>query len=362
MIKPKFFTLGLCLSILFLTSCSSDDTASGPIDVVIEGATVSPEVGGPNQPNQVYVDLSSNTSKAVKRDSWDLGFYAGSEFRVILNGSIYMAAAKLSATDIDAVTSSSPEVVELQPKVAVGTFEAASSAYIDAPTGELSQTAISEISASDVENQVYLLNLGDKVGTQKPATGSTEVSGESRGWMKVRILRKDNQYVLQYADLDATSHKEVTISKNEAYHFTFFSFDSEKVVNVEPEKKNWDLNFTVFSNIIPGNGAYGYSDFVVNNTKSNVHAYLINGEADEAINYDNFKRMDVDASQFNEDQRSIGSTWRKGGGPDTLPSLNENLFYVVKDTEGNLYKLKFLAMTNEAGERGYPKFVYALLQ
>src|SRR5690606_37622585 len=117
----KFFTLILSITVLALTSCSSDDDGpSGPIQVIIEGAAVSPEVGGPNQGNQVYVDLSTNTTTAIQRDSWDLGFYSGSDFRVIINGSIGMATAQLSTSDIDAVSSSDEEVLNLQPSVAVG--------------------------------------------------------------------------------------------------------------------------------------------------------------------------------------------------------------------------------------------------
>ncbi|AOW17039.1 hypothetical protein LPB03_05975 [Polaribacter vadi] len=77
--------------------------------------------------------------------------------------------------------------------------------------------------------------------------------------------------------------------------------------------------------------------------------------------YDTFTKEDVVSANFTNDQRSIGSSWRNGGGPGTLPSLKENVFYVVNDTDGNLYKLKFLAFTNADGERGHPEFVYSLL-
>lgn len=361
MIK-KLFTFSLLLSAIIFSSCSSDDDTSGPIEIIIEGATIAPELGGPNQQNQVYIDLSTNTTTKVKRDSWDLGFYSGSDFRVVLNGSIYMAAAKLSATDMNAVTSTSAEVLELMPQVAVGTFDPVSADFIDSPDGNITGTAISQISSTDIDNHVYLLNLGDKVGTNTPATGSAAVSGDPRGWKKIRILRNDDQYKLQYADLDATTYKEITIPKKENFHFTFFSFNTENVVNVEPSKNDWDLNFTVFSNIIPGAGAYGYSDFVVNNIKSGVKVYMIDSAVDTNLNYDNYAFGDVDESKFTNDQRGIGASWRNGGGPNTLPTLKENNFYIVKDASGNLYKLKFLALTNEAGERGYPQFIYALLQ
>ena len=360
----KFFNALFLTIVLVFSSCSSDDTSSSdPIKIVIEGASAAPEVGGPNQQNQVYVDLSTNTTTSIQRDSWDLGFYSGSDFRVKLNGSIYMATAALSATDIDAINSSNEDVQDLQPQVAVGTFQAENTAYVDAPNGNISETAIAEISDNDSENYVYILNLGFEVGTETPETGSVSISGNERGWKKIRILKNGDNYILQYADLDATTHKEITISKTNDYNFTFFSFNTESVVSVEPASTNWDLNFTVFTNEIPRYGSYGYSDYITNNILSNVGTYTVDTEVDTELSYDTFTLADViNADLINNDQRSIGSSWRNGGGPGTQPSLKDNVFYIISDTDGNLYKLKFLAMTNESGERGYPEFVYSLLQ
>ena len=85
------------------------------------GGSFNPEVGGPNQGNQVYVDLSSQSASLVERDSWDLGFYNGDNFRVTLNGSIFMAAKALASTNIDPITQD--DVSAIQSQVAVGTFD-----------------------------------------------------------------------------------------------------------------------------------------------------------------------------------------------------------------------------------------------
>ncbi|MDN3664871.1 HmuY family protein [Algibacter miyuki] len=355
----KLITLILCISIFSITSCSEDDGPTELIKVVIDGAALAPNTGGSNEQNQVYIDLSTSTSTAVQRDSWDLGFYSGSEFRVALNGSIYMTAAKLSVTDIDAVNSTDTEVLDFQTKAVVGS--AGSQIYIDAPNGDITETAISEISDTDENNPVYLINLGDEVGTEPASTGSVAISGDARGWKKIRILKSGDNYILQYADLDATTHKEVTLSKNTEFNYTFFSFNTENVVSVEPKKENWDLNFTVFTNEIVGYGAYGFSDFVVNNTKADVQVYMVDTEIETTLNYTDFTLADVDASNFSTDQRGIGNSWRNSGGPSTLPSLKTNMFYVINDTDGNLYKLQLIALTNTDGERGHPEFIYSLL-
>lgn len=159
------------------------------------GGAFSPEIDGPNEPNQVYFDLSAQNETTVNRETWDLGFYNGDEDRVILNGSVNMATAELTETDIDAI---SPEnVSDLQDFVKVGTFDPTNAADVDNPTGELSGTAIEKISATDSENKVYLVNLGSKIGTKIPAAGTQAVAGESRGWMKIRVLKSHDGYTLQ---------------------------------------------------------------------------------------------------------------------------------------------------------------------
>ena len=250
-IEGKGITKGITfklenISILESTIKGNTNLVVSFTPVAVLGGVISPEIGGPTQYNQVFVDLSSQKQTKVKRDSWDLGFYNGEEFRVTLNGSIFMGAAKLNFTNIDAV--SETDVTEFKKLVKIG--YAGSNIYFDAPTGEISETVIDEISENDEENKVYLLKLGYKIPTEIPRVGSASVMGDPKGWKKIRILRKGNDYKLQYANIEDTAFKSVTISKNDDYNFTCFSFDEGKVVTVAPEKEKWDLKFTVFTNVL----------------------------------------------------------------------------------------------------------------
>ena len=317
------------------------------------GGSFKPEVGGPNEGNQVFVDLSSQSSTITQRDSWDLGFYNGTNFRVTINGSIYMATKALTETNIDAI--SEADVSGIQSQVAVGTFDIANAAYVDAPNGNILETAIAEISENDNENPVYLLNLGYEIGTDIPTSGGIAIAGNQRGWKKIRILRNNNNYILQYANLNDTSHQEVIISKNTLYNFNHFSFNTNKIVNVEPKKEKWDLCFTVFTNVLDGAGSYGFSDFVYHNIKGGTLAYRVDTED---FQYDNFEKNNIIESNFSGDQTIIGSSWRSVFNRSTY----DDRFYIIRDPNGNMYKLKFLALTNNDGIRGHPEFEYKLLQ
>ena len=359
--KKQFLTLAIAL--VTLASCSSDD--DGPtIEIPSVGAIVQPTVGGANQPNQVYLDLSSETSTAVNRASWDFGFSTGSDFRVVINGSLKMAVKKLETSDIT-LTQVSDDAVA----VGAGT-NPSSNGYCDNPTGILAGsgagigTAIAEVSAVDADNKVYLVNLGFAVSTTTPTVGSVSVDGEARGWKKVRILRNGTGYKIQYADLNSTTFQEKTISKNDDFNLTFFSLTTGTTVDVEPKKDKWDLNFTTFTNYVNFGTevTYGYSDFITTNMKGGTKAYQVLNS--EGVTYESFTQANVIDANFTTsatDQRVIGSNWRNGGGPGTLPSVRTDRFYVIKDVAGNYYKIKFLAMTNDAGVRGNPTIEYSIL-
>jgi len=321
-------------------------------DNVYLGGAFSPTVGGPNEPNQVYVDLSSNKETIVSRDAWDLGFYSGDDFRVAINGSLYMATAPLTTTDINSVDSST--VQSMLSTVAVGTFNPENANYIDAPNGSILETAIDEVSEDDTKNPVYLLNLGNEIGTTEPNIGSVAIAGETRGWKKIRILRSGDNYILQYADIDAVSYNEITITKDSDFNFSFFSFETTAIVEVEPQKNQWDLCFTVFTNIIEGSGSYGFSDYVLHNRKGGVTVY---GITDITISYEDFEYESIDETLLQETQNVIGSNWRSVFTSSVIPDT----FYVLKDVNGNYYKIRFLDLVNTNGERGYPRFEYALL-
>ena len=341
------------------------------LKVVSEGGVFKPSVGGPNEPNQVFIDLSAQKESTVKRDSWDFGFYCGDDFRVILNSTVKMAAKQLETTNID-------EVQAEDPSVSVGFNTFANLGYVDSPWGELKsaqntkgrQTAIAEVSASEADNKVYLVNMGFAVGTTPPEKGAVKLDGDARGWKKVRITRSGNDYVIHYANLNDTTHKSITVKKDPAYNFVFVSLNQEKIVNVQPEKTKWDISFTGLTNYTamgPGQEiTYYFADMVINNLYGGVRVHkVIATEANKRdAEYEAFNKAKANEIDFNDNklahQLGIGSSWRKAGPQGTV--VSDNVFYIIKDANGNLYKLKFLAITNDNGERGYPVFEYALLK
>ncbi|MGB4775005.1 MAG: HmuY family protein, partial [Daejeonella sp.] len=182
-------------------------------DLMLNGGT-----GGAAAVNSVFVDLSASTSKSVARASWDLGFYNGADFRVIINNTNGAAAIKIDKTDLKQVTAADVNPASLAIGAGSGTLD-----LMDHPDGDLSKTVIKEITANEADNKVYVIS---RIG------GTPSVND----LMKIRILRNANGYTLQYAKLDDTNFTTITINKNAAYNFIAFSFD-HGVADVEPVKE-----------------------------------------------------------------------------------------------------------------------------
>lgn len=317
-------------------------------EIISKGSTIEGNGGGVTYGNKIFFDLSANSQTSVLRTKWDLGFSSGDAWRVILNSSTFMLAKKLEKNDLNAVTAA--DTIGL----AVSMYnhdepEPESLPYIDYPDGDLSKTAIAEISATASENNVYIINRGFGIGVPVP----------ERGWKKIRVIRNSNGgYTLQHADIAATSFTTVDIPKNTDYFFNYASFETG-AVTIDPPKTKWDIAWTYFTNSIDfgwGELPYAFQDFIIQNR--NVEIARVDTTA---IKYVNFKESDLASQTFKKTQNALGSTWRMGGGPGLAPKVYDNRYYIIKDNDNNYYKLRFTAMTKN-GERGHVGFEYALVK
>ncbi|AYN65936.1 hypothetical protein D1013_00330 [Euzebyella marina] len=403
---------GTTASVSFTLSVVSntDWTVSSPSTTLVSftptaaaGGTIEPESGGPNQPNAVFIDLSSQQQVSSRRDAWEIAVYNGTENRVLLNPTLLVSAAELQGvTDLNAVSSTTdlsepmnlytlnvttfqPEevqvtnVAELLVGLPVGYSQYGNLSegikFTDDKEGSLEGTAFGTISTTAEENNVFIVGLGAEIPDTTPDAGAIATTGEHRGFMKVRILTDGDNYTIQYAELDATTFEEVTIAKDASKIQTAFSLTSGQTIDIEPAKEAWDIQVpSVYSYYGPFGGFAGagltYSDFVTHNSLGGVGVYqVLTYEVDgEGVrtdfnvpSYADFTMADADDSAFIYDDRAvIGSDWRVSGFGGT-PSVKDDRYYIIKDASGNLYKFRFTAVLSASGERGYPQFIYEKL-
>lgn len=319
-------------------------------ELIASTAALTINGGGVHYPNKVFIDLSASRQTAVNRNHWDLGFYTGpDDFRVILNSSSAMMAKSINKNDLLAVTAA--DTIGFSTEVAFNQFAPSTTSlpYFDYPNGDLTRTAIAAVSAVDADNKVYIVNRGLAPGSPAPA----------RGWKKIRILRNTSGgYTLQYADIGSAAFSSIDIAKEDAYFFTYISFE-QGIVNVEPPKLKWDIAWTYFSNVTnfgSGEVPYLYQDIILLNRNTQVAKVMTSAKS-----FADFSEADIATQVFLTAQNAIAADWRSGGGPGTSPAVRTDRYYIIKDGDNNYYKLRFTALTQN-GERGYPSFEAAWLK
>lgn len=291
--------------------------------------------GGASAVNSVFVDFSGNEQISTARKSWNFGFSTGSDFGVILNNTTASTAIEATNQSLDAKISAADSAAYVA-KLIIGGGEG-NFDIVDDVLGDLSKSVIKE-------GKVYIVSLGE---SQTPL-------------YKVKVSKKDaNTYTIQYAKSNETAVKSLDVAKNAAYNFVYASITTDKVVSVQPEKAKWDIEWTR-AMYKTGTLPYIFSDFVYINGKGGVQAAEV---LVSTVAYDKYGVSNVASTEFSSAIDVIGSKWRSGGGPNALPAVKTDRFYVVKDAANNVYKVRFVSMSGgDGGERGYPVVEYALVK
>jgi hypothetical protein len=318
--------------------------------ITSEGATLTLNglIGGEagsSAGNSVYVDFSGNTQSAVARDSWDLGFYSGTDFKVILNSTNGASALEVKKTDLAAVTAADFIADSLKVGQGGGLMK-----FVDdgRESSILNKTAIAAISATDAENKVYIINRQGGSNTVAPTSDL----------YKIRILRKGTTgYTLQYAKVAETTFKSLDIEKDANFNFQFTSLVTGTAKTVEPVKTKWDLTWgysMYYTGILP----YGFSDLVFINNLGGVTAAEV---MTSTVSYANYGEANIATTTFLSKRDVIGANWRVTAG--AALGVRTDRFYAIKDASGNVYKLKFVNFhPSDGGVRGKPVIEYKLVK
>jgi hypothetical protein len=124
-------------------------------------------------------------------------------------------------------------------------------------------------------------------------------------------------------------------SERREVFFKYISFETG-AVDVEPEKRNGISHGPIFNMTDFGGGfvPYLFQDIIVQNRNAQTVQVLTNK------NLRSICEADIATLTFSSVQTNIGANWRSGGGP-TSARYQNNRFYVIKDADNNVYKLRF---------------------
>lgn len=296
----------------------------------IEMAMYDPAIDDTRYTNQVFIDLGTETITSVDRSSWDLGFETEGD-HVILNSANYMQVAYSDEKSFgEAWTESDKE------QLVFG---------FDSATGNLEYTAIGNW--WEHPGRVFLIDRGFDNETNP------------RGFQQLQIMAGgENDFTIRLANENGTNQREVHITKSIGHNFAFLSLKNDKIVSVEPFQEDWDLVFGYYSYRYPDGFPYWLTGALHNRFK--VTTGFV--ESDSVI-WDSLTLQDTLQVNFRNDIDEIGFDWKayQFGPPARYVTFSEQL-YLLKDTEGYYYKLRFLDFYNEDGLKGFPQVEFALLR
>ena len=335
--------LYLIMLAVLLSSCFKEDEKVVPHD---PGGLEDVQVAmGGTYAQQVYFDLASGESVFFNdKDNYDLAFESGPEgWHVLLNTASFMYAAK-TGTNI---------------------FEAPidTTGYdwrYDKSNGDLDSTAIgmyiffdpadsSRVSHKDI----YVLDRG------------YDINANLRGLKKIVFLEvNDSTYLFRYANLDGSDEVMATITKDPLAYFSYWSFENGgQQVYPEPLPDSYDLLFTMYTTLLFTNEGDPYPYLL---TGALINRKGVETARDTIIPFNDITYENALLMDFNTDLDNIGWDWKvlEGdvtGGGTLVYNIVEGLHFVIRDTDGYLYKLRFTGFYNNEGVKGYPRFEYQRL-
>ena len=184
--------------------------------------------------------ISSNT-----KSDWDLAFQSSDNgSQIIINSSTFSQICELEGHVFEDPIS----LTDLTWKW-------------DSPQGIYTETAFN----NPISSTTYILDRG------------YNIDGTQRGYRKIKIDSINSySFFITYSELDNTGMQSVEITKDSLLNFQYFSFNNNNVVNIEPEKDNWDLVFTQYTHLYIDNletPAYLVTGVLINYLNNLIYFY-----------------------------------------------------------------------------------------
>ncbi|MEZ4804152.1 MAG: HmuY family protein [Bacteroidia bacterium] len=293
---------------------------------------------GQDYTKEMFFDLGSNSYKSSESIDWDMKFQSSKDgYGIFLNTGNFISARKIEVGGLGEFNSNDTFNILKFPKL------------IDAPEGSIEKSAL-----GDWRTYKYLGNV------QIYVVELSYLSGNQR-YKRLKILNyNDSSYKIVVADIGDTAGDTMLIAKDKQRNYTYFTFkNGGKVVsNQEPSKELWDIQFTrynhFFPDILPNGELFPYRVLGVLSNPNKVEI-----ARDSMNRYENLNASSIKDYTFSKDLNAIGFDWKEHAfGAQGTYTINPNISFIIKDTEGFYYKFHFIDFYNPQGDKGYPKFEF----
>jgi hypothetical protein len=340
--KLKQLSFILISILILLSGCFKKEDA---ITLPIGTSTISKVFLGSDYEKDMYLDISTNTFQEKQSGDWDIRFETtDAGYGIFLNNGNLIKARKIGVYGLTEKLASDSNYYKTNKELR------------DGPEGKTSMSAIGDwrtykSAAPDYLPGIYVIELSYETGVNK--------------YKKLQVLNvNDTAFFVRITNYSETSGDTFVIPKDKTRNFTYYSFKNagKIVTNIEPDKNGWDLVFTrynhFFYDILPGNEPFPYR---VSGVLSNPNKVMV--ARDSLDNFEKITAASIPDYHFSNDWNVIGYDWKSHAfGAAGNYTVNSKITYIIKDTDGDYYKLRFLDFYNNKGEKGYPKFEFSRIK
>ena len=296
---------------------------------------------GSDYENNVYFDLSTNAYTMHVSDDWDLRFEtADTAWGVFINTGNNLKLFKTDLYSLNDIRSKDSNYIK--------SFKS----IVDAPEGMASSSAIADWrhfkrKGGIDSSGVFVLNLSYGKGADYYAC--------------FQILSVTNRaYSIAVSRLNQQRIDTFEILKDQTANYSYFSFANggQLIHNVEPNKTQWDFMFTRYNHnfmgILPNNQPFPYRVAGVLTNRNGVKV-----AKDSTTGFEKIDASCVPQYAFSSMANAIGYDWKSHAfGAVGNYVVNAKITFIIQDTDGQIFKLRFLDFYNAKAEKGYPKFEF----
>ncbi len=299
-----------------------------PIEPVERGNIQTAAVNmGSGYVNQVFYNLeNSMVTGQTDISSWDLAFESSATgWKILLNDSRNMKAARLNYSDIEMATDSagfgSKAVVEVMEW-----------AYTSPAMGNWREG-----------NEVYLIDLGfNSIGLPLGFY-----------WLQIEAVNA-SEYSIRFKAYGSDNVTEKNVSKNPEIAYVHYSMQEDRILDV-PADDDWIIKFTKYT--------YLFDDPPIHYLVTGVVVNPINTYSAELVSkpFEEITAADTLNLEWTDQPDAIGYDWKSYNFDSQTYDVNSERTWLIRTANGFYYKLRFTDFYDEGGNVGVPNFEYALI-
>jgi hypothetical protein len=339
--KKKSVLAALILSglVLFMQSCEKPEKpyilTAAALTEKVDQVSVG-EANGNTQ--QIFYSLTNGIVSVKNMRLWDIAFTNDSNISTIyINGGkgmlVYNTRSSQFATPFIPPSSSDPNW------------------KFDASNGSKDSTAFGtwlNTTTNASKKDVYIIDRGPLY------TGPDK-------YLKFQILsRSDEPIIFLTSSLSPSApviHTE--LKKDTIFDRTYFSFETQKQILIEPLKNTWDIQFTRYKTIAFDASFNLYLPYIVTGALTN--SPTIKATIYTQKPYSQITLADATALAFNNNADNIGWDWKTYNIASAIYTIPANKSYIIQLSSEQYYKFRFIDYYNSTGTSGYPKFEFVRL-